>query len=425
MSLLDDWLASRGPDAARRAGVPVVHAENHVSSNLTVDELAKVLGMGATTHAGVPVSRETAMRVATVYACVSLVAGAIATLPLGIYERDGDERRKVGHEYWWLFNEQANDDMTSAAAWEYMITAKLFEGDGFAELLRPSVVSSRIIGWQPLHPQRVQPLRDESGTLYYRVHPPGGGAAYTLDAADMIHLPSLGFDGLRSPSPITYAAREAIGTSIASEAYSARFFAEGATFDYALKTAAKLGPDQLDALRTSLLARLTGGAGRRSPLILTGGMEAQALSITPQDAALLPTRLFGVEEICRVFGVPPYMVGHTEKVSSWGSGIEHQGIGFVRYALQRHLTPIAQELNRKLWPTRARYFCEHVTAALERGDVKSRSEAYRIALGRAGEQPWLTANEVRRLENLPPDDTLQRNPGQSNANAESTPAAAG
>ena len=124
--------------------------------------------------------------------------------------------------------------------------------------------------------------------------------------------------------------------------------------------------------------------------------------MSAKDAEIIASRMFGVQELCRIFGVPPHMVGHTEKSTSWGTGIEQQGMGFVRYTLQRHLTPIAQELNRKLWPTRAKYFVEHLTAALERGDLKTRYEAYRIAMGRAGEAPWIDANEVRRIENMPP-----------------------
>jgi len=111
--------------------------------------------------------------------------------------------------------------------------------------------------------------------------------------------------------------------------------------------------------------------------------------------------------------VPPHMVGHTDKTTSWGSGIESQGIGFVRYTLERHLTPMEQELNRKLWPVRERYFVEYIRAALERADLKSRYEAYRIALGRAGEQPWMTTDEIRKLENMAPSSSLQPNPGNA------------
>lgn len=414
--VLGAWLAGREGGAVRAGVVPTIHAagENSSTTGLTAEQLLNVLGLAGTSAAGMPVTAETAMRVSTVYACVGLIAGAIASMPLAVYERDGNTRKKADHDYWWMFNEQANDDMTSSTAWECLLGGKFFYGDGLAELLRPSIVSSRVIGWKPMHPLRTQPFADTDGRLYYR-YAPANGPVRTLDSADVIHIPSQGFDGLTSPSPITFAAREAIGTALAGENYSAKFFTEGGTFDYALKTTASLKPEQLDALRTSLLARITGGRNTRSPLILTGGIEPAQLSVTPKDGEILSTRLFSVEEICRIFGVPPHMVGHTDKTTSWGSGIESQGIGFVRYTLQRHLTSIAQEFNRKLWPSRSRYFVEHVTAALERGDLKSRYEAYRIALGRAGEMPWMDSDEVRRLENMAPNPNLKPQPGATNA----------
>ena len=421
--MLGAWLQSRA-GAAERLAMPDVQAsgQNAVTTNLTAEQLLTLIGAGTTSAAGVAVTPESAMRVSAVYGCVSLIAGAISTLPLAIYERDGEIRKRADHDYWWLFNEQANPDMTSAAAWEYMLCAKLFYGDAFAELQRPSFSSSRITGWKPLHPQRVQPFKTNDGALYYRVQP-SVGPAYVLPPDDILHLPSLGFDGLCSPSPITYAAREAIGTALASEEFSARFFSQGSTADIALKHPGKLSDEQINLLRASFVAKYGGGKNSRMPLVLTGGIEVESLSINNVDAALLPTRLFTVEEICRIFGVPPHMVGHTEKNSSWGTGMEAQGQGFVRYTLQRHLTSIAQELNRKLWPTRSRFFVEHITAALERGDLKSRYEAHRIALGRAGEMPWMDTDEVRRIENLPPNPNLKTNPGA--ANAQPTPAAAG
>lgn len=416
--VLGQWMAAGGARQQR----PQALGENGVQTNLTAEQLMSVLGLVGQSASGINVTAEAAMRVSTVYACVSLLAGAIASLPFAVFERDGNTRKRAeGHEYWWMLNEQACDSMTSATAWECLLANRFFHGDGIARLLRPGYGSSRVIGWEPLPTLRVQPFcaPGEPERIYYR-YQPSQGAQVILDQADVIHLPSLGFDGLTSPSPITYAAREAIGTALAAENYSARFFADGATFDYALKTAQNLKKDQLEDLRTSLMAR---SQGSRSPLILSGGLEPAQLSINPRDAEILATRLFSVEEICRIFGVPPHMVGHTEKTTSWGSGIEAQGAGFVRYTLQRHLTPLAQEWNRKLWPTRARYFVEHVTAALERGDLKGRYEAYRIALGRAGEQPFMNIDEVRRLENMAPDPTLQRNQGSS-SNAQPTDPAA-
>lgn len=403
--VLGSWLAGRD-GAAERAGV-VALGENSTSS-LTLSELTAMIGASAVSSSGASVTADTAMKVSAVYGCVSLIAGAISTLPLGVFQRTAEGRDKADHPYWWLFNEQASEAWTSAAALEYLISSKLFYGDGFGRLIR-SNRSNQVTGWEPLHPLSVQPFKHE-GRVLYRVTK-SGEAPYTLDSSDMIHLPSLGFDGLTSPSPITYAAREAIGTAISAQQFSGQFFAGGANFDYALKTSARLDSKQLEVLKTSLLGRAQNGG--RGPLILSGGLEPAQLSVNSKDAEILATRLFTVEEICRVFGVPPHMVGHTEKQTSFGSGVEQQGIGFVRYTLQRHLTPMQQELNRKLWPVRERFFVEHITAALERGDLKGRYEAYRIALGRAGEQPFMDSDEVRRLENMPPNEKLHINPGQA------------
>lgn len=398
-------LARANAERRMQRNVKAAFGENSVTQNLTVDELAKLIGAWSSTAAGVAVTPDTAGRVSAVYGCVALIAGAIATLPIGVFERDGDVRRKIAHDYWWLLNEQPNEAWAACSAWEYLVASRLFYGDAFAQLLRPSPNTNRIIGWKPLHPDRVQPFRAADGRVYYRVTDESGKQVIH-DAADILHIPSLGFDGLRSPSAITYAAREAIGTALAAEEYSARFFAQGATFDYALQTEAKLDQAQIEVLRASLQAKYGGPGNSRMPLILTGGLKAEALSITPNDAALLPTRQFTVEEICRIFGVPPFMIGHTDKQTSWGTGVEAQGISFVKYTLRRYLTPIEQELNRKMWPTRARYFVEYNTAALERGDYKTRMEGYRVALGRAGEPGWMRVNEIRRLENMPPDDDL-------------------
>jgi HK97 family phage portal protein len=402
--VLGAWLSER-EGAAERAGI-VALGENSASS-ATLSELTAMLGASSISASGASVTADSAMKVSAVYGCVSLIAGAIATLPLGVFERTQEGRDKADHPYWWLFNEQASEGWTSSAAIEYIISSKLFYGDGFGRLIRAK--GGRVLGWEPLHPLSVYPFRHD-GKILYRVTK-SGEAPYTLDSSDVLHLPSLGFDGLTSPSPITYAAREAIGTAISAQQFSGQFFAGGANFDYALKTATKLTAEQLTQLTASLRSRAQNGP--RGPLILSGGLEPAQLSVNSKDAEILATRLFNVEEICRVFGVPPHMVGHTDKTTSWGSGIEAQGIGFVRYTLQRHLTPMAQEINRKLWPVRERFFVEHITAALERGDLKGRYEAYRIAMGRAGEMPFMDANEVRRLENMPPHEDLQMNPGKA------------
>lgn len=419
--VLGSWLAGR-EGGAERAGLVALGENSHES--VTMGELANLLGAAYRSSSGESVTAGTAMRVSAAYACMSLVAGAIATLPIGIYERKGNERDSADHDYWWMLNEKASDGWTSSAAWEAIILSKLSHGDGFGEWIRPSFYSNRVIGWKPLPRHTVQPFKDGK-TVRYRIAP-DDGPTYVLAREDIIHLPSLGFDGLTSPSPLTYAAMEAIGTALSAQKHAGKFFSGSANFDYALKTDSKLDEKQLQQLKASLLARVqNGGSG---PLILGGGLQPAQLSVNSKDAEILATRLFTVEEICRIFGVPPFMVGHTDKTTSWGSGVENMGIGFVRYTLQRHLTPIAQELNSKLWPVRERFFVEHITAALERGDIKARFDAYRTALGRAGEMPFMDADEIRRRENMPPNPSLQMNAGsitkEGNQNEPETASAA-
>lgn len=406
--VLGNWLASR-EGATERAGLLALGENESDPNSLNVSEFANLFGAASRSVSGAQVTRDTAMRVSVVYAAVSLVAGAIASLPISIYERD--TREKVDHDYWYLLNESTGGVWTAFTFWEYMVSSKLFAGDGFAELVRSSVRSSKIIALKPHHPLNVDPFKKGDKVLY-RVSPSDGGPQYTLDSADILQFPSLGFDGLRSPSPITFAGREVIGSAITAQDHSSRFFASNANIDYALKAPGRLGDKQLQDLKASLMARAQNGG--RGPLILSGGLEPAQLSINSKDAEILATRLFNVEEISRILGVPPHMIGHTDKQTSFGTGIEQQGIGFVRYTLQRHLTPIKQELNRKFWPVREKLFLEHMVEALERADLKTRYEAYRIAMGRAGELPWMDGNEVRRKENLPPNANLQRNPGKDN-----------
>lgn len=397
--VLMSWLEGRG--GMERAGVQAMLTENSALTNLSGDQLAKLLGAMSTTASGVAVTAETAFRVTTVYACVNLITGAIASCGAPVYERTDKARKQAQHDYWWIFNERACEGFAAAAAVQYFVGARLFYGDSFGRLLRPNNFTNRITGWRPYHPERVEPFLNSQNGLRYRFVN-RDGSAEVLDPADVLHVPSLGFDGLRSPSPITYAAREAIGSSLAAEEYSARFFSQGSTHDIVLKHARKMDAEQIDALRASYLAKYGGGRNNRAPLILTGGLEMEKLSITPVDADLIEGRRFTVEEVCRIFGVPPFMVGATDKTTSWGSGVEHMGIGFVKYTLRPHLVAIQQELNSKLWPNREKYFVEFDTADLERGDFKTRMEGFRVALGRAGERNWVSVNEVRDQLNLEP-----------------------
>jgi len=404
--VLNAWRAAHGPETCRHRGI---QASNDVLTNLTADELAQRLGMLATSYAGKSVTEASARQVAAVYACVALIAGAVATLPLPIYERTETGRKEVTHDYYWLLNESPNDDMSAAAFWEYLLEGLLFHGDAFAEIVRPHPGSNVALGFRALHPLRVQPSRRPGdGQLFYTINPdarfdPQFSLPYFLDPADILHITGPGFNGLRSVSPITYAARQAIGTSMAAEEFSGKFFSTGARPDIVLEAPGKVDPEQVALLRSTWTSRYGGVEGASSgPVVLSNGLKMSQFSLSAEDSQLIATRQFQLEEIARIFGVPPHMIGHTDKNTSWGAGVENMGRGFVKFALRRHLNKIEQELNRKLWPVRARYFTKFNVSDLERGDLKSENEALRIALGRAGEPGWMSQDEVRLIKNLPP-----------------------
>ena len=294
--------------------------------------------------------------------------------------------------------------------WEFLAWSLLLHGDAFAIIQRQG---PKIIGLEPVHPLSVTVHEVEERLVYTVVD---NDETLVLDQDDMLHIPGLGFDGKRGLSPLRYAARQTFGLALAAEEYSARFFSNGARPDYVITTENKMDSEQQRLFRESWMARYAGLQNAHIPALLTGGgAEVKSLTLSPEEAQLMATRNFQATDVARIYGVPPHMIGITEKTTSWGSGIEQQGIGFVKYTLQRHLVKIEQEINRKLFRRSLQLFAEFNTAGLERGDYKGRNEGYRIAAGRAGEPGWMTINEIRKLENLPPIDggDILFNPNQS------------
>lgn len=342
---------------------------------------------------------ERALKISTVYACISCLTGAIKSMPIRIFSRDEKGSVATGHKYLFILNERAADDWSAADAWSFLLTSKFLYGDGYARLIRKDYRSSEVVGWQPLDPRLVDPFRGKDGIKRYKVASAAGGANYeVVNAADIVQITSPGYDGLRSPSVIS-AAAEVLITAFAGQEWQSKFFSSGANFDYVLSSDSTLTPTQVAQLRDSLMKSYSKDGG---PLILSAGIKPMSLSINPRDAELLNSRIFTREEICQFFGVPPFMVGLTDKSSSWGTGVGEMGQQFVKYTLLPHLAQIAEEFNYKLWPIRDKFYLKHDTTEMERGDLKSRSEGYRVAVGRAGEPGWMTINEVRAAEDMYP-----------------------
>lgn len=357
---------------------------------------------------GAPSERE-AMAVTAVYACTSLISGAIAALPMHIYRRaeDGDLEQDHCNPLWWVLNEQFCPRWTASAGWSFMTASKLLHGDGFAEILR-SRRDGSVIGLVPLHPNRVRVIAAPDGSrLVYEVQPDptidrpsqDSSRIRVLDQDDVLHVPGFGFNGLRGMSALKNALRSSGRLAISAQDFSKNFLQNAARPDFALKTAGNISDDQYQQLQERLAEhRSPSNAGR--PMILEGGLDIKELTMPMEEMQLLETRKFQVEEVARAFNVPPFMIGHTEKTSSWGTGVEAMGAGFVRYTLRDHLNAFHNEINRKFF-RRPTYCAEFDTAELERGDFKSMAEGVRIAIGRAGEPAVMSVEEGRRMMRLP------------------------
>lgn len=378
---------------------PAVRAE--APAAMTMEQLAaEVHGVGAS-FAGPAVTAESSMRTAAVYSCVRLITGAIASLPLPVYQRDekGDRQQVDGHPYDDLLNLSPNVIMTAAVFWKYMVAAELLGGDQIAIIGRRNAYSPEAVDLVPVDPRCVIVERRDKRLVYFILGP--DGEFYGLDQDDVFHVPGEGFNGKRGMSVIGWAAKQAIGLALATEEHSARFFSNGARPDVVIKYPGKVNRDTADFVREYWLQRHQGTVNSHLPAVLPEGGEVSVLSMSAEDTQLLESRKFQVIDIARAFGVPPVMIGESEKTSSWGSGVEQMALWFVKFTLVNHLTKIRQELNRKLLHGTG-YFVEHNVEGLLRGDSKSRSEFYRNALGGAQGPGWMTVNEARRRENLPP-----------------------
>lgn len=403
MSALDWLLRPLTPSGKRRVEPNIGNlTEYHDVPSSDAVKMGQIFG-DYPTSAGAVVTPGSAMRVTAVYACVRLIAGALASLPLPVYQRTEDGRERAEHPYWWLLNEQPTPRFSAATFWEFVTASVLLRGDGLAYIVRDrNGVAQQFI---PIHRDRVQivAVRDRLAYRIYDEDSNGKVGFFNADQDDMLHFPGCGFDGVSSMSVVTYAARQAVGIAIKGDELAGSMFASGAHIQYAVKAPGTMTAEQQNRFREAWVAKYGNGQGvSKTPLILTEGLDVKELSMTAEDAQLLESRRFQVIDIARAFGVPPFMVGETEKSTSWGTGIEQMGIGFVTYTLQPHLTRFEQELNRKLWPARAKYFVEFNVDGLMRGDSKAQAEYFGKALGGPGVQGWMTVNEVRRLQNLPP-----------------------
>ena len=354
--------------------------------------------MGGTTS-GKTVTERTAMQMTAVYSCVRILAEAVAGLPLHLYKYtdDGGKEKAIDHPLYRLLHDEPNPEMSSFVFRETLMTHLLLWGNAYAQVIRNG--KNEVIALYPLMPNKMTVDRDSHGQLYYSYYRGSDEAirdtqnTVILKPSDVLHIPGLGFDGLVGYSPIAMA-KNAIGMAIACEEFGAKFFANGAAPSGVLEHPGTIKDPS--RVREAWQSQFGGSSNSGKVAVLEEGMKYTPISISPEQAQFLETRKFQINEIARIFRVPPHMVGDLEKSSF--SNIEQQSLEFVKYTLDPWIIRWEQSMMRVLLSLdeKKEYFIKFNLEGLLRGDYQSRMNGYSIAR----QNGWMSANDIRELENL-------------------------
>ena len=361
---------------------------------LTSSTLVDWLG-GPKVHAGVSVSETSSLGMPAVWRAVGLISGTAASLPLHAYRRGDATREPVTRGPAAALLDDPHPDMTSFELWETAYGHLCLWGNAYFRILRNGLGQVREL-WG-LHPSQVKVGRDSSSGLkvYGVTHDDGYMEPHT--DRTILHVPGFGYDGVCGLSPIR-AARQGIGLAMAAEEYGARLFGSGSLATGILTTEQRLKQDQADALKARWEAKAKGIANAHSAVVLDSGAKFQQLTIPPEDAQFIESRRFQISEVGRMFGVPAFLMGETEKSTSWGTGLEQQAIGWVKFDLRRYMIRFEQRVTRLIRPDNV--FARYSLEGLLRGDSTARATFYR--------QMWelgvYSTNDIRELEDRSPVD---------------------
>ena len=344
------------------------------------------------------VTERTSMQMTAVYACVRILSEAVAGLPLHMYEyKDDGKEKAIKNPLYFLLHDEPNPEMTSFIFRETLMTHLLLWGNAYAQIIRNG--KNEVVALYPLMPNKMSVERDDKGEIYYVYNryqdeaKTGDLGTVILKKEDVLHIPGLGFDGLVGYSPIAMA-KNAIGLAIATEEYGSKFFANGAAPSGVLEHPGTIKDPT--KVREAWLSQFGGSSNSGKVAVLEEGMKYTPISISPEQAQFLETRKFQINEIARIFRVPPHMIGDLEKSSF--SNIEQQSLEFVKYTLEPWIIRWEQALSRALLSSdeKKKYFFKFNVDGLLRGDYQSRMNGYAIAR----QNGWMSANDIRELENL-------------------------
>ena len=371
----------------------------------TLNSSAYSFFFGGTTS-GKTVNERSAMQMTAVYACVRILSEAVASLPLHVYRYDdtgdpsraGSKEKALAHPLYALLHDMPNPEMSAFSFRETLMAHLLLWGNGYAQVIRNG--RGEVMALYPLMPDRMSVDRDAQGRIFYEYTRADGDArtmgtksTVRLAPSDVLHIPGLGFDGLVGYSPIAMA-KNAIGMGLACDEYGASFYQNGAQPGGVLEHPGVVKDPK--RVRESWNAIYQGSANAHRVAVLEEGMAYKPISISPEQAQFLQTRKFQIDEIARIFRVPPHMVGDLDKSSF--SNIEQQSLEFVKYTLSPWITRWEQAIYRALFSEaeKKRFFVRFNVEGLLRGDYKSRMDGYAVAR----QNGWMSANDIRELENL-------------------------
>lgn len=354
--------------------------------------------IGAPSASGVRVTPATALTISTVYACVRIIASTLAMVPLIVYERT-DENGKVRakkHPLFPVMGRKPNRFQTSYQFRELLMVHALLRGNGYAQIVpgEQGFVDQLI----PLNPDRVKPALARDGSINY-IHQRLDGREEVLLQDEVFHIPNLSENGIEGLSTVQVA-RDSFGLTKSLENQENEFISRGQRPGGTLAMDGKLSPQAHERLRTDWRNRFTGTGGSQEIAILEEGLKWMPMGMSNEDAQFLESRLFQVEEVASWFGVPLSLLQHTERQTSWGTGITQLTHGFVTFTMQPWYTKWEGEINQDLiLPSQQDdFFAEFLLEGLLRGDPLTRARFYNtmVTIGA------MTRNEVRIAENFNP-----------------------
>lgn len=388
--------------ATATPGRPRSDASGGEIIDLASPEAAMLLRGGMGTSSGAVVGIETAMKVSTAWRCLHLIAGGVGNLPIDLYRRisEGDRQPAVGHPVRDLLSRRPNGWQTSAEFRKMLTAHAVMKGNGYG--IKVTSRGRTFALWPVRDPDRMQVAQRADMTLAYR-YTRMDGSQVELEQADVLHLRGLTWDGIRGVGVLRHA-REAMGLSLQVEQAGARLFRQGMIGGkvFARKSGGTLSQEAFDRLKQQLDELHAGAENAHKSLILEDGLESDGELMTAEDMQFLGLRDFQRSDVAVFMGVPPHMAGIMDKTTSWGTGMEQQSTGFVQYTLDDWMVMWEQGCGRDLLNpvTEADLYVRINRTALLRGDMDGRSKYYSRALGAGGSQAWMSADEVRGLEEL-------------------------